>query len=252
MAHATFLRHYGPKLILALILTFTSGVVDIVGYVGVFHLFTAHLTGATVQLGRGLISHSWTDVYVAAVIVAAFMGGSLFGRAAIEIGSRRNIRRISSVTLTIEALLLLCVALTSTAISLNAYQKIAILAAAMGLQTATLTGVGPLTVHTTFVTGMLNKIAQLVTHVLFRIYDREKSTSASHAFAADQQRDAQMAMFLGAVWCCYVAGATFGTWSFGLWGIRALSFAIVLLVFALVVDGFSPLSMEEEKEQSER
>jgi hypothetical protein len=29
----------------------------------------------------------------------------------------------------------------------------------MGTQTATLTRIGPLTIHTTFVTGMLNKFA---------------------------------------------------------------------------------------------
>jgi uncharacterized membrane protein YoaK (UPF0700 family) len=250
--HSDFLLRHGPKLIVALMLTFASGLVDIIGYLGVFHLFTAHLTGTTVHLGQKLVSHGWDEALGAAVIVAAFMGGSLLGRAAIEIGSRRRIQGIASVTLAIESIVLLCVALTSSAFLLGPYGGIALLAAAMGIQTATLTGVGPLTVHTTFVTGMMNKIAQLVSHILFRSYDLRNSQSPSAVSRQDQRRDIEMTVFLAAIWCCYVGGAAFGTWSFNIWRLDALFVAIALLILSLVVDRFWPLAIREEQEQSER
>jgi len=169
-----FEKHW-PKILVALTLTFASGLVDIIGYLGVFHLFTAHLTGTTVQLGRSLISHNWIDLLSAAVIVGSFVSGSILGRAVIEAGSRKRIRRIASVTLAMEAILLAYLAETAFHSAANGaaepYWALSLLAGAMGIQTATLTGIGPLTVHTTFVTGMINKLAQLISHIAFRAYD---------------------------------------------------------------------------------
>ena len=54
MIDSGFFYEHFPKLFVALILTFVSGLVDIIGYLGIYHFFTAHLTGTTVQLGRGL------------------------------------------------------------------------------------------------------------------------------------------------------------------------------------------------------
>ncbi len=252
MAHSAFLQRHGPKLIVALLLAFGSGLVDIIGYLGVFHLFTAHLTGTTVQLGRSLVDHVWTDALAAAIIVIAFMCGSLAGRAAIEMGSRKHNRSIASATLATEMLLLLLVLPIAGSFVRKPYAGIALLAAAMGMQTATLTGVGPLTVHTTFVTEMMNKIAQLVSHIGFRAYDLRKPHSKTSAILRDQRRDMKMLLFLSGIWGFYVAGAILGTWSFNNWKLKALSIAIALLILCLAVDQWWPLSIEEEKEQSER
>jgi uncharacterized membrane protein YoaK (UPF0700 family) len=248
----TFFAEYGPKLAVALLLTFASGVVDIVGYVGVYHFFTAHLTGTTVQLGHGLADRDWTNVSVAGAIVCAFVCGSILGRVLIEAGSRRRIRRVASVTLAIEAVMLIVVALSGGKAGTKPYWSLGFLAAAMGIQTATLTGVGPLTVHTTFVTGMLNKLAQLVSHIAFRAYDSFKSKSCLAAVRSGQQRDIQMTVFLACIWLFYVGGAAAGTWSFSVWALESLFVAVALLAIALAVDQFWPLSIREEQEQSER
>jgi uncharacterized membrane protein YoaK (UPF0700 family) len=264
-----------PKVAVALLLTFASGIVDICGFLGVFHMFTAHLTGVTVHLGNSLSDHDWGQAFAAVVIVAAYAGGSLAGRLLMEIGARRKFPRVASITLTIEMALLACIAVPAVSDALGAdprygpYIRIAFLAAAMGVQTATLTRIGPLTVHTTFVTGMINKTMQLVSHVLVATYDLAhvaaggSSASASDvsgasasarraALRAARKHEAQMALFLAVVWSFYVAGAAFGTWSFGLWGLRAIFTAIAILAVALAIDAVSPLSIEEEKEQSER
>jgi uncharacterized membrane protein YoaK (UPF0700 family) len=252
MATADFVERHWPKMGVALVLTFASGLVDIVGYLGIFHFFTAHLTGTTVQLGLGLATHQRVDVFAAGSVAAAFVAGSLFGRALIELAARKQILRVASITLVVEAAVLAAATAVSGNYGSAPYAGLALLAGAMGIQTATLTGIGPLTVHTTFVTGMVNKIAQLVSHILFRSYDFRHGRALTDAARGNQRRDIEMALFLTTIWCSYVAGAAFGTWSFDLWELKALFVAIGLLALGLVADALRPLSIQEEKEQSER
>src|SRR5579871_3739806 len=252
MLSTNFLRHHLPKVIAALVLTFVSGVVDIVGYLGILHFFTAHLTGTTVELGRGFVERAPADIYAALTIVAAFVAGSVLGRALIEAASRHKYRRVASFTLAIEAILLAVVGGSHAGLGTSPYVELALLAAAMGIQTATLTGIGPLTVHTTFVTGMVNKAAQLISRVGFRVYDRWRWGALNAKARNSQQKDKQMLALLIGVWVLYVAGAAAGTWAFLRWEMRVLLLAIALLGVVLATDQIWPLSIEEEKEQSER
>lgn len=251
MSRATFFEKHRPKMIVALLLTFASGLVDIVGYLGIFHLFAAHLTGTTVHLGRMAASCEWKDAAPAAAALAAFLLGSIFGRAVIQVGSRKRIRKIASITLAVEVALLVLVAEKSAIFPVAPQWLLAVLAAAMGIQTATLTGIGPLTVHTTFVTGMVNKTAQLFSRILFRAYDLRRCRSPNAEGRRDQKDEIEMTWFLFGVWLCYVAGAAAGTWSFAFPGLRTLFIAVALLAIALIADQFRPLSVLEEIEQSE-
>ncbi|MGB7436655.1 MAG: YoaK family protein [Candidatus Acidiferrum sp.] len=245
-----FFRQHGAKIGIASVLAFTSGIVDIIGYHGVFHYFTAHLTGTTVQLGHSLISRNTKDIAAAGVILSAFFLGSLIGRALIELGSRTQLRRIASITLMIEAVLLAVVAGWFTEGG-TPYWGLAALAGSMGIQTATMTGIGPLTVHTTFVTGMVNKLAQLVSRISFRSFDFWKTKSRTAVQQRNQSKEIQLASFIFGVWICHAGGAVLGTWSFGFWGLRALFIAVGLLGVSLLTDQIRPLSVREEKEQSE-
>jgi uncharacterized membrane protein YoaK (UPF0700 family) len=190
------------------------------------------------------------NVYAAAIILASFLCGSILGRILIEMSSRKHIRRIASVTLAIEAVMLAALAQVRPGFTISPFWGLAVLAAAMAIQTATLTGIGPLTVHTTFVTGMINKLAQLISHIMFRGYDLLHSKARSAKAHRDQRRDRQQALFLSAVWLFYVGGAAIGTWTFSSLGQRALFIAVGLLLISLATDQFSALSIREEKEQS--
>jgi uncharacterized membrane protein YoaK (UPF0700 family) len=258
MTEADAFERHGPKIVVALLLTFASGLVDIVGYLGVFQFFTAHVTGTTVHLGETLVERNSQEIFSAGAIVGAFVVGSIWGRVIIEAGSRLKVRKIATITLAIEAGLLLGLtisALRSTAvqssIAAQPYWALAILAAAMGMQTATLTNIGPLTVHTTFVTGMINKLAQLLSHIAFHAYDARRKTLDAAALRQWREKRKQAA-FLFTIWMFYVGGAAFGTWSFTLLGLRDLFVAVGLLVIAIITDRFAPLSLKEESEHSER
>lgn len=241
--------HRSRKRATALLLTLAAGFVDIVGYLSLYHEFTAHMTGDTVHLGNDLLQHRWPDALAAACIVGAFLAGSILGRSIIEIGRRTRIRAIASVTLLIEAALIAAVALVlGWRAETTSFVRplLALLAAAMGVQTATLTRIGSLTVHTTFVTGMLNKLAQLLSTALFLTIDMR----ATPAAAGDRARVVAEAGFIASIWVMYLAGAVMGTALHAAIGERSLLVPLCLIAAAITTDQVSPLAIEEERDEA--
>jgi uncharacterized membrane protein YoaK (UPF0700 family) len=247
------------KSIVALVLTFVAGLIDIVGYLAIYHIFTAHLSGTTVQLGRNLIAHNWAAAGIAGSVVAGFFAGSIIGRAAIEAAARRHLRRVASMNLAGQAaLLILFIQLAKHPSSPREAQRACILllllAAAMGLQTATLTRLGALTIHTTFITGMINKLAQVVSHMLFHTYDLLRATKADQKdyYRRLRQDNERQAWFFFSIWLMYLAGAASGTELYLKRGLAAMYVPAVLIVLTIVTDRVKPLSLQEERDQSER
>jgi uncharacterized membrane protein YoaK (UPF0700 family) len=243
----------------ALWLTFSAGVVDIVGYIAIYHIFVAHMTGTTVQLGNKLVLGDWDEVVKSGVVLACFVVGSIFGRSVIEVGARQKRRRVASVTLVAEAVLVLvAIWLASHAFDLGSERLVngcillGLLASAMGLQTAILTKIGPLTIHTTFVTGMLNKLAQALSEWFFWLYDAWQTRATVGRWLAGAKRHTAFhnAMFMAAIWLSYIAGSIAGTWMDFHWKMRALYVPATLMLASCLVDQFRPLSIEEEKEQT--
>ena len=247
------------KRLIALLLTFAAGYVDIVGYLCIYHTFTAHMTGTTVHLGNAFSNRSWRDAIFSIVVLVSFIVGSLVGRILIEIGARRRIRSIASWTLALEAVLLAMVA-TPLLRGGNAgpgahFPKLALamLAGAMGVQTATITRIGGLTIHTTFVTGMINKLAQLLSHALFETYDSVIGPLAAKRENLNRRaKTLRQAAFIFSIWGLYLAGAITGTWAQGRWQLRSLYAPVAIVCLGIVADQIRPLAVEEEKDQSER
>ena len=249
------------KSAVALLLTFVAGSVDVVGYIALYHVFTAHMTGTTVHLARYLVFGKWSEVAIAGSVICAFVFGSVVGRAVIEVGSRVRFRRVASITLSLEAAMLIAFIVIREG-EIHAGHAISIaticcllgtLACAMGLQTATLTRVGALTVHTTFVTGMLNKLAQLLSHVLFETHDWLRARGVQQQELRVQRRQTiKHAVFIFGIWLLYLTGAATGTFLNTWFGVRALYLPVGLLMLAIAVDRLRPLSIEEERDQSER
>jgi uncharacterized membrane protein YoaK (UPF0700 family) len=250
------------KSAIALTLTFVSGYADIVGYLSVYHAFSANMTGNTVHFGHQLVSGAWVAAMLSLSIVAAFLCGSILGRGIMEVASRIRLRTVATVNLALEAaLFLVFIALAGTtargagssATVPGQAWLLLLLAAAMGLQTATITRIGSLTIHTTFVTGMLNKFAQLVSHLLFHYYDEKRSTAREHhELMVRRNSRLRQAGFVGSIWVLYVCGATGGTWAYFRWGNSALYVPVGLLLLSIGIDQARPLSIEEERDQSER
>jgi uncharacterized membrane protein YoaK (UPF0700 family) len=241
-------RHLNSKVAVAILLTFAAGCVDVVGYLVLYHAFTAHMTGETVHLANNLFAPNWPRAARAACVIAAFLLGSVLGRTVIEVGARTRTRSIASATLLLEAALLAgVIPLAGGAISRTlALGLLAMLAAAMGLQTATLTRVGALTIHTTFVTGMLNKLAQLLSRGLFLTWDHSHGRDT----LAERQRIFRRTQFIASIWLMYFVGAAGGVWMNREWGLRSLLAPVALICLSIVMDQIAPLSLEEEQEEA--
>ncbi|HEY1658811.1 MAG TPA: YoaK family protein [Candidatus Sulfotelmatobacter sp.] len=233
------------KALVALSMAFAAGCVDIIGYISFGRVFTAHMTGTTVHLGEHLVHGNWWKALEMAAMLVSFVGGSVVGRAVIEVGSRWRLRSIAAVPLMLEAFLI------AIAIPSGWHQLIALvlLASAMGVQTATLTRVGSLTIHTTFVTGMLNKLAQLLSHVSFLTYDASRHVEGA---VSARRKVLLEARFIFGVWFLYTLGAVIGTWMKLRWGVPALILPAALISMLAILDLVSPLAIQEERDQSER
>ncbi|MGH9530452.1 MAG: DUF1275 family protein, partial [Terriglobales bacterium] len=116
----------------------------------------------------------------------------------------------------------------------------------------TLTGIGPLTIHTTFVTGMLNKLAQLVARMLFRTYDLHRASGgpSENEHRQKLKEHIRQASLISAIWVLYLAGAASGTWAAGHWQLRSLYLPCCMLLLAIAMDRKWTLSIEEEREQA--
>jgi len=245
------------KAAVALWLTFIAGFVDIAGAITIYDIFSAHMTGTTVRMGEHLVEKDWNALAVTGVVLAAFAAGSLVGRILIEAAARAGFRSIAAITLGCETVLLACGGVFAPPRPEIPFATVAIplsmLAAAMGFQTATLTRVGPLTVHTTFVTGMLNKLSQLLSHWLFRTYDLiYEIKERKQELRQSRRHTARQAAFIFSIWLLYVVGAVCGTYGALHWHQHSFLIPACMLLAAAGTDLVQPLSIEEEREQSER
>lgn len=66
-------------LVLMMVLTFSTGIIDAVGYLGLDRVFTANMTGNVVILGMGLVGAEDLPVLGPTVALVAFMGGAALG-----------------------------------------------------------------------------------------------------------------------------------------------------------------------------
>lgn len=246
----------------ALLLTMVGGFVDAVGYIALFEVFTANMSGNSIHIGMYLGQHNWHDLLRPLCAVVSYVVGMLLTRVAIGIAGRVGFTRIASFTFGVEALLLVGFARARPTMhlgqvvqmhSLAYFGLVAMLAFAMGVQTATLTNFGALSTYTTFVTGTLTKMTESITKALFWAWDELRQTGISHIVGKTAaQEDLRKSLMLAGIWSVYVIGAALGALAKSRWELRALYLPVAVLVVVIVVDRFRPLDVEEEKEQAGR
>ena len=248
------------KIVIALCLTGIGGFVDAVGYIALFQIFTANMSGNSIHLGMYLANLDWAGFLRPACAVVAYVSAMIVTRIAVQIAARKRIRSIASLTLSAEVVLLLLFARARPEMHFGQivdlrspayFALVALLAVAMGIQTATLTHIGPLTVYTTFVTGTLTKFAESFARALFWAYDHLQVAAKTSDIVrlAPQQPDVRHAAFLAATWLCYLLGAASGAVAKYRWELRALYIPVVVLAAFVVIDQLYPVSLEEEHHQ---
>lgn len=149
--------------IVLLVLTFTTGILDAVSYLGLGQVFTGLQTGNVVVLGFGLAGTRGFTVAPPAVSLASFFAGAwLGGRLGAHL-SRRH-RRWFALALALEAVLVAIAAVAAAGLATGVATDrrlavVALLAVGMGLRSATVRRLGRPELTTTVVTSTITALA---------------------------------------------------------------------------------------------
>jgi uncharacterized membrane protein YoaK (UPF0700 family) len=152
-----------PLTLALLALTFASGMVDAVSYLGLGRVFTANMTGNLVLLGFGIAHSGGLPVLQPIISLGSFALGAGIGGV---LGTRLRHRHAFHVgaAWTLQAALLTCATILAAAVHLHSGSasrdvEIGTLALAMGIQTATARRLAvpdlPTTVVTQTLTGLV-------------------------------------------------------------------------------------------------
>jgi uncharacterized membrane protein YoaK (UPF0700 family) len=207
---------------LALLLAAIAGFTDVVGYLTLHQIFTAHMTGNTSKLGIALgTANGWAALPLAAA-VALFALGAGAGTLACDRGRRWYALLAQAV------LLAAFTAVAVTAVRHGSvpdhtlggfYALLTLATVALGIQTAALTHIDATTVRTSYISGILTNLAQ----------------AGARRLAGRRSQDARPALW-AALCACYLGGATLAGRGMESVGPGCLAGPVGLLVCTAAVD----------------
>ncbi|MGH9559379.1 MAG: YoaK family protein, partial [Bryobacteraceae bacterium] len=227
--------------------------VDAVSWIFLYRVFTSHMTGNTAWLGSSIAQGNWTDVLRHGWVIVPFLGGLLFSAATTASARRRGFHASFSLALVSEAILILVFIWLGTRPSQNSipnYWLISLPAAAMGMQTVTVTRIAGLRVYTTYVTGTLSKFAEAIVEYAYWFYDRTRNRFRRRAAkvirVTPRQKSARHAALTAALWITFLFGAFSGAALNANFGLPCLFAPAAMLAAAVVVDLVSPVDAADD------
>lgn len=151
-------------LVLMLMLTFSTGVIDAVGYLGLDRVFTANMTGNVVILGMALMGGDNLPVLGPVVALAGFMAGALVSGRTLRLTTSGWSRRTSALLVGVGTVMAaVAVALLSGVTPRNneplTVAITGVLAVSMGVQAATARHLNVKDVSTVVVTSTITGLA---------------------------------------------------------------------------------------------
>jgi uncharacterized membrane protein YoaK (UPF0700 family) len=203
---------------LAITLTAVAGYVDAVGYLVLAHVLTANMSGNTVALGQSLVTGDWALLVRRGSAIPLFVAGALVSRISIDAARRRSIRPVEPFVFLGEAALIGAFWIAGYAHA-PFLALVALASVAMGLQNATITKFGALTVRTTHVTGTVSEFAEKFAEVL----------------VGNGAKYGRQAIELAALWLAYAIFAAFGVAAQMHWGLASLIVPITIVVIVSIV-----------------
>jgi uncharacterized membrane protein YoaK (UPF0700 family) len=247
---------------LALMLALTAGCVDAVSYLVLWKVFTAHMSGNSVSAIVHAGEANASEAFHRGFPIPLFVFGIAAGAALSEALARTGRRRIFSVAVALEAVLLLLLLLWGGSILRDGripeqpgwrFQLlVALPTVAMGLQNAGLRRVGNVTVRTTYISGMLCNFAEQGVQYLFWLRDHwsEHRGRPNRLLRLSLEQPPFGHLCLqGGIWLAFVIGALFGVWVTLRWGLLALLGPIACLAIIAVCDIVNPIYPPHEGAQ---
>jgi uncharacterized membrane protein YoaK (UPF0700 family) len=247
----------GEKALVAVAVTWAAGFVDTTGYLRLSHIFTANMSGNTVRVSLGAATWNWNMAAQRFWPLVAFVTGLLISAAIHEAGHRREFTRTSAIVFGMEAMLLACfMALSRTVWAGNLqsgepfYVCTALLGLAMGLQNATITRVGALSVKTTHITGTLTSFAEAFGEFLFWLRDRLHAPYRNRwqrvYRTAWRQKTFREAVLTASLWIAFFLGGVAAVLGLHSWGNASLVPIVVFLLLLALLDLRRPIAASDE------
>lgn len=247
---------------LAIALTAVAGSVDAIGYILLYRVFTANMTGNTVAIGMGVVQGDWSLAVRRGFIIPMFLIGMLWSRVIAHLGYRRHWRHSASVLFGSEALLLACFAVAGLLLLPDGrierstgsiyFLLVALPALAMGVQNASLSHFGPLSVRTTHVTGNLATLADQMAIFGIWFFGAGRERGGRRALADSCKQDSlHETAFLTAVWLAYLTGAAIGAALLAYWHAGAVLPGVCALIGLMIVDWRNPVLGARERRKRE-
>ncbi len=170
---------------LLLMLCLTAGIVDVIGFLELGHVFTANMTGNIVLLGMAIGQSQELAVLRALVALIGFMAGNVAGAVIIGTGSKKEFwaRKVTMI-LTLECMILLAFSIVFRLIGaegLTVYALIALLSCAMGLQTTAARKLSIASITTTVLTSTLTHMVEDTVAVLRHLRKRRLDQALPYA-----------------------------------------------------------------------
>lgn len=159
VAPTASLRHPLPQALL--VLTFTTGIVDAVSFLGLGSVFTANMTGNVVLLGFGIAGSASLPIAAPFASFGAYALGAIGGG---RVARRVAKERLLSTALAIEVVMLAAAAVLAATTTITpgeatAYILIILLAFVMGLRSACIRRLGASDISTVVLTMLLVDLA---------------------------------------------------------------------------------------------
>lgn len=233
---------------LSLLLAWIAGFVDAIGFLALFDVFTANMSGNSIAFGALLAEERWAEAIQMFYPIPWFVVGVVLGTVVLRLvrrscGEERFAHVFALEAGFIIAYLILGEVTTTRgrleAASWRFYTLIILPTMAMGLQASTLRKIAGESVRTTFVTGMLTSFGRELVTLVFWFMDR--NTRRPHRLRRllllSWREPAFRRMSLcGAIWLFYIVGAMLGGWAWMRWGLRGLVLPAIGLTVATVVE----------------
>ncbi len=218
-------------------LAFVGGYCDASGYV-LAKTFTGHITGALVLAAISVAGHDWRTFLRHLLAIALFLTGVVSILISERFIATTPSRFLLPVVMGVEVVLILTAyfALTS-----NLAAKFALfvscMSLALGLQNGAFSQAGGISVHTTYLTGMITSLLKTETQ------RHSFQTTAGNEPASDQK-----VRLLGGVWLAFVLGATVGA-AMVFW-LRTLGVVGAAFLLLVMVIGLSASRVDDAKQEA--
>lgn len=199
-------------------LAFVGGYCDAAGYV-LAQTFTGHITGALVLAAINLAGENWPGLVRNVLAIAFFLTGVALSLMPKQFLAGAPSRLLLPAVMGVEIGL---IAAAYFAVTSHLIFKVGLfvgcMSLAMGLQNGAFTQTGGISVHTTYLTGLITSLVKT------EVEERRSSTTSGNAPTSNLK-----ARLLAGIWLAFVAGASVGAAMIFRFGSRGLIGAVVLL-----------------------